>query len=136
MWRIFSLKHVIWKSCWKFYHVFQFEISRSSFFQLFQIQLSRHNSIKSNNNFWKYFWHDSTFYATSILTVNNDNWQQKIEQKIENAKSSKFVSKWINIEFIFFTLQYDLIENNKIEIKNNKVETYNQSLKNEKIEKA
>ena len=57
MWKNFE-KHVIWKSWiifsnWKF-HDYQF-------FDLFNYFF---NSIKSKNNFWKCFWHDSIFYVT------------------------------------------------------------------------
>ena len=33
-------------------------------FHFFNILLFFHNSVKSNNNFWKCFWHDSVFHAS------------------------------------------------------------------------
>ena len=46
-------------------YAFDFQTSCcSAIFHFFNILLSFHNSIRSNNSFWKCFWHDSVLHAS------------------------------------------------------------------------
>ena len=53
-----------WESCWSMRMHSSFKHLVFVIFNLFNILLFFHSSIKSNNSFWKCFWHDSAFYAS------------------------------------------------------------------------
>ena len=53
-----------WKSCWSIRMHSSFKHFVLVIFNFFNILLSLHNSIRSNNNLWKCFWHDLTLYAS------------------------------------------------------------------------
>ena len=53
-----------WESCWSICMHSNFKHFVLAIFNFFNILLFLHNSIKSNNNLWRCFWHDSVLYAS------------------------------------------------------------------------
>ena len=76
------------------------------YFKIFSIFFILHlyiyRSIKSNNNFWKYFWHNSIFYASWIL----NNKQHRIKYK------KLFFCQWFyRKNYIYLTSNASKIDN-------------------------